>query len=774
MHRPAHQSWLIPLLAAVWLCLTVTPSQADNVKDPSGIIFPDFPNIVGGNTATDGEFPFLVRLYIDIGGSSYLCGGSLLSDTWVITAAHCLDGAPVSGVSIRAGSNQKSSGGERVYADQLFLHPDYDPATSDHDIALIELTSAVTAPKTGTIDRLTSNESTAMPEGSPVWVAGWGTTSSGGNTSEDLLKVSVNVSYPSSCAANSGYSSADITNNMICASIPGGGQDACQGDSGGPLFRYDGSDLWLAGIVSWGIGCALSSYPGVYARVANYDTWISQTMAGSNTGGAGGSTPGACVIAQTSTRTGTRVQINLNSGCTTASEETFGAAAAYWADFLYSPVKIEIDADFAPMSCTATGGILGGAGPANYAHNTPGLPEADTLYSIAHANALYGLDLDTAGPDMTMSFNSNIGTTGCIENFSWYFDDGSSPTTPAGTIDLYGTALHEIGHGLGFLSLLGSDGSQALAGYSDVYTNRLYSETVGLLTGLSDTGRQGAITSETNLTWAGGAVDGLASTLIQGTTGGNVRMYAPNPYESGSSVSHFDKSLSPNDLMEPVKTTRETTKDQMTRNLFRDIGWETIPDAPAIASVSVGSDYIDVTLTAPYHLGNTLLLNYTATCGGASTTGIGSTLRVSGLSPETTYYCSVTATTAVGESDVSSIMLVTTTPAFPPGQATVISVDTYADEATFQISTPPSANTSSNVDTYRVECTAPDGTIVIGSSATSSVTVSGLQEGVSYSCEAYAENMAGEGVSDTAGNVIVDGIMPGLPVWLLYQATQSP
>jgi hypothetical protein len=424
------------------------------------------------------------------------------------------------------------------------------------------------------------------------------------------------------------------------------------------------------------------------------------------------------------------------------------------------------------MSCTATGGILGGAGPTTYAAGAA-LPEADTLYSIAHANALYGEDLYPDGPEMVMSFNSNIGTAGCIENYAWYFDDGTSPTTPAGTIDLYGTALHEIGHGLGFLSLLGSDGSQALAGYSDVYTNRLYSETMGLLTGLSDANRQSAITSETDLTWAGGAVDGLASTLMQGTTGGNVRMYAPNPYESGSSVSHFDKSLTPNDLMEPVKTTRETTEDQMTRNLFRDIGWETIPDAPAIASVSSGSDYIDVTLTPPYHLGNTLLLNYTATCGGATATGVGSTLRVSGLSPETAYYCSATATTAVGESDVSSIAVATTTPALPPGQAAVISVDPYADEATFQIAITASANTSNNVDNYWVECTAPDGTVVTGTSTTSSVTVSGLQEGVSYSCEAYAENMVGEGGSVIVGDVVADGVMPGIPMWLLYHAWEN-
>ena len=78
MHRAAHQGWMMPLLAAAWLCLAAIPTQANDPKDPSGIIFPNFPNIVGGNTATEGEFPFLVRLYINIGGSSYLCGGSLL------------------------------------------------------------------------------------------------------------------------------------------------------------------------------------------------------------------------------------------------------------------------------------------------------------------------------------------------------------------------------------------------------------------------------------------------------------------------------------------------------------------------------------------------------------------------------------------------------------------------------------------------------------------------------------------------------------------------
>ena len=266
---------LLPALVCGFLPNTTI---GDETKDPTGIVSPDLGSIVGGSAALDGEFPFLVKLNVAIGNTNYLCGGSLLADTWVITAAHCLEGAAASGVSIRAGSNQKSSGGEVISASRLFTHPDYDNFTLDNDIALIELSTAVTAPKTGTINPLTSNETSVMPEGSAVWVAGWGTTSFLGSGTEDLLKVSVDVSYRDACAENSGYYDSELTDNMLCAGVPGGGQDACQGDSGGPLFRYDNNEFWLAGIVSWGEGCALANYPGVYARVANFDNWITQTM----------------------------------------------------------------------------------------------------------------------------------------------------------------------------------------------------------------------------------------------------------------------------------------------------------------------------------------------------------------------------------------------------------------------------------------------------------------------------------------------------------------
>ena len=776
------------LLAAVlvWAALG-NAVWADERKDPTGIVFPNVPNIVGGNTAADGEFPFLVRLYVTISGATYLCGGSLLSDTWVITAAHCLEGASASGISIRAGSNQKSSGGEVISATHLFVHPDYDNSTLDNDIALIELSAAVSAPNTGTISRLTTNEASAMPEGSTVWVAGWGTTSFQGSGTENLLKVSVDVSYRDTCATNSDYFDYELTNNMLCAGVPGGGQDACQGDSGGPLFRFSGNKTWLAGIVSWGQGCALADYPGVYTRVANYDNWITQTINadGSNTGGnsnpGGGPTPGAdgtCTVDVASSRTGTQFRVNVLSGCSTDLAISYEAAANFWADFLASPVQIAVDANFEPLLCAPNSGVLGAAGP-TLVSTDPRLPDPDTSYTIAHANSLVGEDLAQSSVDVEMTFNSGVGQPGCLENKQWYFDDGSSPTTPANTIDFYGTILHEIAHGLGFLSLMypsypeepeGNPDPPYAEWMNDVYSQKLDNLNVSPLSGLTPEQRFDALTDPYNLVWTGSGVGGLADTLNAGTSAGSVRMYAPDPYQGGSSVSHFDTSLDPNDLMEPFKTARNATDYRMTKNLFRDIGWKTIPDAPGITSVSAGINYVDVSLQAPYHLGNTLLLNYTATCGGQSATAVGPTLRVSGLSPETGYTCSATVTTAVGESDPSASLSVSTLSSLP-GQATITSIDTLADEVTFLISL--SSGSTILIEQYVVDCTSPDGIVISSNSATTSVTVAGLDEGVDYSCAAFAESSGGAGPTSSATTVSVDGVLPGLPVWLLYQATQS-
>ena len=143
--------------------------------------------------------------------------------------------------------------------------------TLDNDVALVELDTAVSYSPIDSLD----DESTAVSlPGELATVAGWGTTSSGGLGSGIALQVQVPIVSNVTCAAN--YPTETITAGMICAGFAEGGRDSCQGDSGGPLFGAPVGETKpiLLGVVSWGYGCAVAGYPGVYARVSHYRAWI--------------------------------------------------------------------------------------------------------------------------------------------------------------------------------------------------------------------------------------------------------------------------------------------------------------------------------------------------------------------------------------------------------------------------------------------------------------------------------------------------------------------
>ena len=239
------------------------------------------PRIVGGTAAQLGSWPWQVQLSITNAQGSFLCGGSLVSDQWVLTAAHCIDDAGVtvspSSVTVRAGSLQKDSGGVVRGVSSIVKHHAYEPITYDNDIALLRLSSAM--PLSSTVNVIAplsgSQEGQLATTNTLATVTGWGTTSPGGSTSSVLMQVQVLLLTSSACASQSAYGSTNISNNMICAGYPTGGKDSCQGDSGGPLVVPNGSSGHvLAGIVSWGNSCAQANYPGVYTRVANYQPWI--------------------------------------------------------------------------------------------------------------------------------------------------------------------------------------------------------------------------------------------------------------------------------------------------------------------------------------------------------------------------------------------------------------------------------------------------------------------------------------------------------------------
>ncbi|XP_063704920.1 trypsin 5G1-like [Culicoides brevitarsis] len=241
--------------AIVFTCLLVAVSA---YWQPKGH------RIVGGNQITIDKRPFQVSL--NNNGYHY-CGGSILDEYTILTAAHCAQNS-AKNYKIRAGSTSKNSGGQFIQVSKVINHPKYSSWGYDFDAAIMKLEQPLTfnedvqpiklAPKGYTVD-----------DGETVVVSGWGALSSGGSSPTNLYEVGVPAVNQKVC--ENAYGS-DISENMICAGI--GGRDSCQGDSGGPLTH---NDLHV-GIVSWGRGCALPGYPGVYARTSQFLDFITEHM----------------------------------------------------------------------------------------------------------------------------------------------------------------------------------------------------------------------------------------------------------------------------------------------------------------------------------------------------------------------------------------------------------------------------------------------------------------------------------------------------------------
>ena len=208
------------------------------------------PMIVGGTPVNpacpDCKYEFMVSLQ---GGwwGGHFCGGSLVREDWVITAAHCVQGESPSNIQVKIGLHNVNgtTGSEVRNVDAIIIHPNYSSNSLNNDYALLRLSSP------SNFEPIQLCTDTAHDE-EPVMstTMGWGATSSGGNSSNILLEVDVPID--DSCGS---YSNSDITNNMICAGDSNGGEDSCQGDSGGPLIMTnDEGEYELIGIVSWGYG----------------------------------------------------------------------------------------------------------------------------------------------------------------------------------------------------------------------------------------------------------------------------------------------------------------------------------------------------------------------------------------------------------------------------------------------------------------------------------------------------------------------------------------
>ncbi|NXL61667.1 ENTK Enteropeptidase, partial [Chordeiles acutipennis] len=230
--------------------------------------------IVGGSDARRGAWPWIVSLHFN---SRPVCGASLVSDEWLVTAAHCVYGRQlkpsqwkaVLGLYDQSDMTEPSTVIQNI--DQIVINPHYMKRTKDSDIALMHLQHKVQYRDYIQPICLPEKNHQFLP-GINCCIAGWGNIMNEGPTSDILQEAEVPLISNEKCQQR--MPEYSITENMICAGYDIGGVDSCQGDSGGPLTFEDGNKWFLVGVTSFGHECALPKRPGVYVRVTMFVDWI--------------------------------------------------------------------------------------------------------------------------------------------------------------------------------------------------------------------------------------------------------------------------------------------------------------------------------------------------------------------------------------------------------------------------------------------------------------------------------------------------------------------
>ncbi|XP_039749922.1 trypsin-4-like [Pararge aegeria] len=226
--------------------------------------------VVNGQAIDISQIPYHAALRRkSSAGWIYTCGASIITTKALLTAAHCVTTIQLEPLQLRVAVGTSSRSGGYVYTVKtVYVHEQYSSLTLEHDIAMVVTSKKMTFDKK--VDAIFIPEPNYnLPVGMSALVSGYGFTSQEGKASSVLQAATVEVVDQNIC--KSAYRQiAKISEGMLCAVANNPPRDACQGDSGGPLVTQN----TLIGIVSWGEGCANISFPGVYTRVSEYNSWI--------------------------------------------------------------------------------------------------------------------------------------------------------------------------------------------------------------------------------------------------------------------------------------------------------------------------------------------------------------------------------------------------------------------------------------------------------------------------------------------------------------------
>lgn len=277
------------LTTAILFSVSATAAQTEFTKIKS-INVSESTRIVGGTESTPHTRPY--QASVQSSNGSHFCGGSIVGQDLILTAAHCMEG--VNGDSpdmqVRVGAHSLTDGsGEAIKVAKAYTNQEYPNLSKD--VAILKLEKAISDPNAKVIQLADQAFVDAnISAGTDLVVSGWGTLSYGGQAPEKLMEVTVPFVTNEVCNSSEAYG-GQVQDTEMCAGFKEGGKDSCQGDSGGPLVFQRNGEFVQVGVVSWGDGCAAENKYGVYGDVAKLRTWIDSAMAGNEpaSGMAGGS-----------------------------------------------------------------------------------------------------------------------------------------------------------------------------------------------------------------------------------------------------------------------------------------------------------------------------------------------------------------------------------------------------------------------------------------------------------------------------------------------------